>query len=66
MTRWLFSLLVYLDPGGLDAQNIRENQLRLEQGFRILSKYRLTDGTRMWIITEADRTSTCILLPSEY
>ena len=34
--------------------------------YRILSAYRLTDGTRIWIITEADRSSTCILLPSEY
>lgn len=57
---------VYLDPGDLEAHDIRENQLSVEQGFRILSAYRLTDGTRIWIITEADRSSTCILLPSEY
>jgi hypothetical protein len=57
---------VCLDPGDLDPHDIRENQLSLEQGFRILSAYRLTDGTRIWIITEADRSSTCILLPSEY
>ena len=57
---------VCLDPGDLGAHDIRENQLSLEQGFRILSVYRLTDDARIWIITEADRTSTCILLPSEY
>jgi hypothetical protein len=33
---------------------------------RILSAYHLADGTKIWIITEADRSSTCILLPSEY
>jgi len=57
---------VCLDQGDLDAHDIRENQLSLEQGFRILSAYRLTDGTRIWIITEADRSSTCLLLPEEY
>ena len=57
---------VCLDPGELDAHDIAENKLSVEQGFRILSAYRLTDGTRIWIITEADRSSTCILLPSEY
>jgi hypothetical protein len=57
---------VCLDPGDLDAHDIRENLLSVEQGFRILSAYRLTDGTRIWLITEADRSSTCILLPEEY
>jgi hypothetical protein len=57
---------VALDPGDLNAYDIRENQLSVEQGFRILSAYALSDGTRIWIITEADRSSTCILLPEEY
>jgi len=39
----------------------------LEAGFRILSAYTLSDGkTRIWIITEANRESTTVLLPSEY
>ena len=57
---------VCLDPGDLDAHDIRENQLSLEQGFRILSAYRLTDGTRIWIITEANRSSTCFFLSSVF
>ncbi len=58
---------VCLDPGDLDAHDIAENKLSVEQGFRILSAYRLTDGkTTIWIITEATRESTTILLPSEY
>jgi len=35
-------------------------------GDRLLSAYRLRDGSKVWIITEADRSSTCILLPEEY
>jgi hypothetical protein len=57
---------VCLDPGDLSAADIAENLLSVVRGFRILSAYRLSDGTRIWIITEADRSSTCILLPSEY
>jgi hypothetical protein len=55
-----------LDPGDLSPADIAENQLSVAKEFRILSAYRLSDGTRIWIITEADRSSTCILLPSEY
>lgn len=54
------------DWGDLAEHDRRENQLSLEKGFRILSSYRLSDGTRIWIITEADRSSTTILLPQEY
>jgi hypothetical protein len=57
---------VCLDPGDLSPEDIAENHLSLREGFRILSAYRLSDGTRIWIITEADRSTTCILLPSEY
>lgn len=57
---------VCLDPGDSSPEDIVENQLSVEQGFRILSAYRLNDGTRIWIITEADRSSTCVLLPKEY
>jgi hypothetical protein len=38
----------------------------MEHGFRILSAYRLSDQTRVWIITEADRSVTTFLLPDEY
>jgi hypothetical protein len=54
------------DWGELDPEDIKENEFSLENGFRLLSAYRLSDGTKIWIITEADRSSTCILLPSEY
>ena len=54
------------DWGDLDDHDCRENDLSVAQGFRILSAYTLSTGARLWIITEADRSSTTILLPSEY
>ena len=50
----------------VDADDQTENQLSLEQGFRLMSVYTLSTGVKIWIITEADRSSTCVLLPSEY
>jgi len=55
------------DFGELSDEDVRENELSLREGFRVLSAYRTARGQRLiWIITEADRTSTTILLPSEY
>jgi hypothetical protein len=45
---------------------IRENEFSLEQGFRLVSSHSLPNGTVIWVVTEADRSSTTILLPSEY
>jgi hypothetical protein len=53
------------DWGGLDAHDLKENQRALKDGTRILSSYHTPAG-RVWIITEADRASTCLLLPEEY
>jgi hypothetical protein len=44
----------------------RANDRALRDGERLLSAYRTARGTRLWVITEADRSSTCILLPEEY
>lgn len=54
------------DWGDLDPHDRRENDLSLESGWRLLSAYTAVDSTRFWIITEADRSSTCVLLPDEY
>ncbi|MGC9395648.1 MAG: hypothetical protein ACP5J4_12420 [Anaerolineae bacterium] len=54
------------DWGELDDEDQAENDLSVEQGFRILSAYTLETGTRIWVITEADRSATTFLLPSEY
>jgi hypothetical protein len=55
-----------LDPGVLSAEDQQANRRAVEHGGRILSAYRLTDSTRIWIITEADRSMTTVLLPEEY
>jgi hypothetical protein len=54
------------DWGDVDEHDRRENERSLAAGCRLLSAYTLADGTRLWVITEADRSSTTILLPSEY
>jgi hypothetical protein len=55
------------DWGDIDAHDRRENRLSLEQEFRLISVYTLSiTGVEIWMITEADRSSTCILLPDEY
>jgi hypothetical protein len=55
------------DWGELDAHDRRENARSLKHGFRVLSSYPVGEaGEKVWIITEADRSSTCLLLPSEY
>ena len=54
------------DWGDLDGEDKKENDYSVQHGFRILSAYTLEDQTRIWIITEADRSVTTILLPSEY
>ena len=54
------------DWGDVCREDWRENELSLKEGFRLLSVYRGTNGTRFWIITEADRSVTTVLLPEEY
>jgi hypothetical protein len=58
---------INLDFGDLDPEDIERNNEATHDGSRIFSSY-ITDegGTKIWIITEADRSSTTILLPSEY
>jgi hypothetical protein len=54
------------DWGDLDEDDVRENELSLEKGFRLLSNYRTGKGQPLWVITEADRSATTVLLPTEY
>ena len=54
------------DWGEVDGHDQRANSRALKDGTRILSAYTLHGGRKVWIITEADRCSTCILRPSEY
>ena len=54
------------DWGDLCDEDKQANEDALELGLRILSHYKLGGDRRIYIITEADRSSTCILLPEEY
>lgn len=54
------------DWGLVGAEDGQLNDLALEDGSRILSAYETSLGVKIWVITEADRSSTCILLPEEY
>lgn len=53
------------DWGDVDGHDRRENERSVKNGWRILSAYETPQG-KLWIVTEADRSSTCILLPEEY
>lgn len=54
------------DWGDLDPEDRQANEDALRRGERLLSAYETSKGTRLWIITEADRSSTTLLLPDEY
>jgi hypothetical protein len=54
------------DWGELCGEDKRENEFSLKNGFRLLSAYRTLHDVKVWIITEADRSVTTLLLPHEY
>lgn len=54
------------DWGDLAPEDKEENDLSAREGYRILSAYILRTGVKVWVITEADRSVTTLLLPSEY
>jgi hypothetical protein len=54
------------DWGEVGKADWKENDFSVTEGFRILSAYRTAKGEKIWIITEADRSSTTLLLPEEY
>lgn len=54
------------DWGDLCPSDKKANQDALTTGARIFSSYKLNDQGKIWIITEADRSVTTLLLPEEY
>jgi hypothetical protein len=54
------------DWGEVCEDDRQENALSLKESFRLLSAYTLTTGQKLWIITEADRSATTLLLPEDY
>ena len=54
------------DWGDVTDEDKESNDSSARKGYRVLSAYHLQDGTKIWVITEADRSATTLLLPSEY
>jgi hypothetical protein len=54
------------DWGDLCEEDKTENEFSLKHGFRLLSSYPIAKTDKIWVITEADRSVTTLLLPSEY
>ncbi len=54
------------DFGEVDQDDWQANLDAIRDDARILSAYTLTTGKRIWVITEADRSSSCVLTPQEY
>lgn len=54
------------DWGAVDAHDWQANDQALVNQTRLLSAYETAAGTRFWIVTEADRSATTVLLPDEY
>jgi hypothetical protein len=54
------------DWGDVCPEDAQLNNAALNDGTRLLSAYMSSDGTRFWVITEADRSVTTVLLPEEY
>lgn len=60
---------IHGDWGDVSKDDAEENELSIREGFRIWSVYNLPENPtsdRLYIITEADRSATTFLLPSEY
>jgi len=54
------------DWGEVPDADKQENERSVEQGLRILSAYTTSAGDKIWILTEADRSATILMLPEEY
>ena len=54
------------DFGELCDEDQASNRHAIQEGGRILSSYQVDAQTKVWVITEADRSVTTLLMPSEY
>ena len=54
------------DWGDCCQEDRQANEDALRNGDRLFSVYRTAKGVKLWVITEADRSSSCVLLPEEY
>jgi hypothetical protein len=53
------------DWGQVCREDAAANERAVANGWRIISAYDVR-GARIWVITESDRRSSCLLLPTEY
>lgn len=54
------------DWGDLEQGDAKANDQALKDGDRLLSAYQSAASVKFWIITEADRSVTTILMPEDY
>ena len=54
------------DFGDVDEADRQQNEQAIKDGDRIHSAYKTRNEVRIWVITEADRSVTTVLLPDEY
>jgi hypothetical protein len=54
------------DWGEVCPTDAQENELSVKEGFRVMSVYVLKTGVKVWVITEADRSASTILMPEDY
>ena len=54
------------DWGDICEDDWKENEFSLQKHLRLFSVYHSVGGTKFWIITEADRSVTTVLLPEDY
>jgi hypothetical protein len=54
------------DWGELPEEDVAKNERAVEGGYRVFSSYRLETGTKIYVITEWDRSVTTLLLPEDY
>lgn len=55
-----------LEQGELSDEDQSENEFSVNKHLRIFSAFKTAKGDKIWVITEADRSMTTLLLPSEY
>lgn len=54
------------DWGDVCEEDAAANDQAITDGMRLLSVYQSREGIKFWIITEADRSATTVLLPDDY
>lgn len=54
------------DWGDVPPEDAESNNIALNTDGRLISSYKDREGKKFWIITEADRSTTTVLLPEEY